>query len=57
MYQVSIKSFLILFFSLFSFAVNAKEYRPGVDYQFLDEEVQTRNPEKIEVIEFFWLGC
>ena len=56
MYQVSIKSFLLLFLSLFSFALNAKDYRPGVDYQFLDEEVQTRNPEKIEVIEFFWLG-
>jgi thiol:disulfide interchange protein DsbA len=57
MYRVSIKSFLIIYLSLFSFALNAKDYRPGIDYQFLDEEVQTRNPEKIEVIEFFWLGC
>ena len=57
MYQVSIKSFLIIFLSLFSFTLNAKDYRPGIDYQFLDEEVQTRNPEKIEVIEFFWFGC
>ena len=36
MYQVSIKSFLIIFLSLFSFALNAKDYRPGIDYQFLD---------------------
>ena len=57
MYQVFIKSSFILFLSLVSVALNAKDYRPGVDYQFLDEEVQTRNPKKIEVIEFFWLGC
>ena len=57
MFQDCIKTFfLALFLSFFSTFVLSKDYQEGRHYQLI-EPIPTRNPEKIEVIEFFWFGC
>lgn len=57
MFQDCIKNALIvLVLNLFcSFAVS-EDYQEGRHYELI-EPLPTRNPEKIEVIEFFWFGC
>ena len=57
MFQDYIKTFLlVLFFSFFSAFAFSKDYQEGRHYQLI-EPIPTRNPEKVEVIEFFWFGC
>ena len=42
--------------SLFCSSAFSKDYQEGRHYELI-EPLPTRNPEKIEVIEFFWFGC
>ena len=57
MFQDYIKTFLlVLSFTFFSTFAFAKDYQEGRHYQLI-EPIPTRNPEKVEVIEFFWFGC
>ena len=57
MFQDCIKNALIvLFLSLFCSSAFSKDYQEGRHYELI-EPLPTRNPEKIEVIEFFWFGC
>ena len=57
MFQDCIKTALIvLVLSLFCSSAFAKDYQEGRHYELI-EPLPTRNPEKIEVIEFFWFGC
>ena len=35
----------------------AQEYSEGVHYQLITPAQRTRDPSKIEVMEFFWYGC
>ena len=35
----------------------AQEYSEGVHYQLVTPAQRTRDPSKIEVLEFFWYGC
>ena len=57
MFQDCIKNALIvLVLSLFCSSAFSKDYREGRHYELI-EPLPTRNPEKIEVIEFFWFGC
>ena len=57
MFQDCIKNALIvLVLSLFCSSAFAKDYQEGRHYELI-EPLPTRNPEKIEVIEFFWFGC
>lgn len=57
MFQDCIKNALIvLVLSLFCFSAFSKDYQEGRHYELI-EPLPTRNPEKIEVIEFFWFGC
>ncbi len=57
MFQDCIKNALIvLFLSLFFSSAFSKDYQEGRHYELI-EPLPTRNPEKIEVIEFFWFGC
>ena len=44
---------LIMFLSLFSLASNANEQ----GYETISPAQPTQNPDKVEVIEFFWYGC
>ena len=37
--------------------VMAKEYKEGVHYTRLAQDIQTMSGDKIEVLEFFWYGC
>ena len=40
------------------FAANeAKTYTEGEHYDLITPSIRTTNPEKIEVVEFFWYGC
>tara|TARA_Y100000816_G_scaffold11349_1_gene7433 strand:+ start:239 stop:871 length:633 start_codon:yes stop_codon:yes gene_type:complete len=58
MYQVSIKNIFLLSLIFFSFISLAEEaFQAGKHYQVLAEPIATRDPKKIEVIEFFWFGC
>jgi protein dithiol oxidoreductase (disulfide-forming) len=45
--------FLLIFLFFFSFLLKAEQ--PG--YETLSPAQPTQNPDKIEVIEFFWYGC
>ena len=57
MFQDCIKNALIvLVLSLFCSSAFSKDYQEGRHYELI-EPLPTRNPEKIEVIEFFWFGC
>ena len=57
MFQDCIKNALIvLVLSLFCSSAISKDYQEGRHYELI-EPLPTRNPEKIEVIEFFWFGC
>ena len=57
MFQDCIKTLLLaLFLGFFSTFVSSKDYQEGRHYQLI-EPIPTRNPEKVEVIEFFWFGC
>ena len=57
MFQDCIKNVLIvLVLSLFCSFAFSKDYQEGRHYELI-EPLPTRNPEKIEVIEFFWFGC
>ena len=57
MFQDCIKnSLIVLFLSLFCSSAFSKDYQEGRHYELI-EPLPTRNPEKIEVIEFFWFGC
>ena len=57
MFQDCIKNALIvLVLSLFCSFAFSKDYQEGRHYELI-EPLPTRNPEKIEVIEFFWFGC
>lgn len=57
MFQDCIKNALIvLALSLFCSSAFSKDYQEGRHYELI-EPLPTRNPEKIEVIEFFWFGC
>ena len=55
------KQILIIMVSLFAgittFGAQAETFREGVDYKELEQPVQTADPSKIEVREFFWFGC
>ena len=57
MFQDCIKNALIvLVLSLFCSSAFSKDYQEGRHYELI-EPLPTRNPKKIEVIEFFWFGC
>ena len=57
MFQDCIKNALIvLALSLFCSSAFSKDYQEGRHYELI-EPLPTRNPKKIEVIEFFWFGC
>ena len=57
MFQDCIKNaLLVLALSLFCSSAFSKDYQEGRHYELI-EPLPTRNPEKIEVIEFFWFGC
>ena len=57
MFQDCIKNALIvLVLSLFCSSAFSKDYQEGRHYELI-EPLPTRNPEKIEGIEFFWFGC
>ena len=57
MFQDCIKNvLLVLVLNLFCSSAFAKDYQEGRHYELI-EPLPTRNPEKIEVIEFFWFGC
>ena len=57
MFQDCIKNALIvLVLSLFCSSAFSKDYQEGRHYELI-APLPTRNPEKIEVIEFFWFGC
>ena len=57
MFQDCIKNvLLVLVLNLFCSSAFAKDYQEGRHYELIDP-LPTRNPEKIEVIEFFWFGC
>ena len=47
---------IVLVLSLFCSSAFSKDYQEGRHYELI-EPLPTRNPEKIEVIEFFWFGC
>jgi len=34
-----------------------KTFVEGEDYELITPAIRTRNPDKIEVVEFFWYGC
>lgn len=46
-----------LFVGLTVMTAQAETFREGVDYTELKQPIQTSDPSKIEVREFFWFGC
>lgn len=50
-------SLVILFVSPLVAAQEAKVYQQGEDYDLITPAIRTANPDKIEVVEFFWYGC
>lgn len=48
---------LIVMLAFIPVANAAEIYKEGVDYDKIDTPVLTSNPDKIEVMEFFWYGC
>ena len=57
MFQAFTKKLLLVFIFLVSSLLIAEDYQPGKHYQVLSKPIATRDPKKIEVIEFFWFGC
>lgn len=37
--------------------VHAEEFKAGTDYDLVNPPQPTANPDKVEVMEFFWYGC
>ena len=54
MFQAFTKKLLLVFIFLVSSLLIAEDYQPGKHYQVLSKPIATRDPKKIEVIEFFW---
>ena len=50
-------SLVVLFASPLVAAQEAKSYQQGEDYDLITPTIRTANPDKIEVVEFFWYGC
>jgi len=50
-------SLTVLFVSPLFAADEAKTFEEGKDYQVISPAIRTVNPDKIEVVEFFWYGC
>lgn len=50
-------SLVVLFASPFVAAQEAKVYQQGEHYDMITPAIRTANPDKIEVVEFFWYGC
>ena len=49
---------LLVFAPLLTFAQEGGQtYIEGEDYELITPPVRTANPDKIEVVEFFWYGC
>ncbi len=38
-------------------AAGGKTFVEGEDYELIAPAIRTRNPDRIEVVEFFWYGC
>ena len=57
MFQAFTKKLLLVFIFSVSSLLIADDYQPGKHYQVLSKPIATRDPKKIEVIEFFWFGC
>lgn len=53
------RAFALLALSFFWFSANvpAEPLKPGTDYDLVQPPQPTRDPAKIEVLEFFWYGC
>jgi thiol:disulfide interchange protein DsbA len=50
-------SLAVLFVSPFVTAQESKVYQQGEHYDLITPAIRTANPDKIEVVEFFWYGC
>ena len=50
-------SLTVLFASPLFAADESKTYEPGKHYDVITPAIRTANPDKIEVVEFFWYGC
>jgi thiol:disulfide interchange protein DsbA len=50
-------SLAVLFASPFVAAQESKIYQQGEHYDMITPAIRTANPDKIEVVEFFWYGC
>ena len=50
-------SLVVLFASPFVAAQESKVYQQGEDYDLITPAIRTANPDKIEIVEFFWYGC
>lgn len=50
-------SLAVLFASPFVAAQESKIYQQGEHYDLITPVIRTANPDKIEVVEFFWYGC
>jgi thiol:disulfide interchange protein DsbA len=50
-------SLAVLFASPFVAAQESKLYQQGEHYDMITPAIRTTNPDKIEVVEFFWYGC
>jgi len=48
---------LVIAFMFVQVANGAEIFKEGVDYDKLETALRTSNPDKIEVLEFFWYGC
>ncbi len=50
-------SLAVMFASPLVAAEEVKVYQQGEDYDLVTPAIRTANPDKIEVVEFFWYGC
>ena len=50
-------SLVVLFASPLFAADEGKTFEEGKQYQLITPAIRTANPDKIEVVEFFWYGC
>ncbi|MGX2039412.1 thiol:disulfide interchange protein DsbA/DsbL [Methylocaldum sp. MU1018] len=48
---------LVLFAALAFGQAQAEEFKQGVDYDLVSPPQTTVDPDKVEVMEFFWYGC
>ena len=48
---------LALAFAAAGPAAHAQTFQEGVDYMVIKQPIQTDNPARVEVVEFFWYGC